>query len=92
MKLKLKKTKLALNVYSQYFTIFYLFKYLYSYSLFFKGRAQFQLKHFLGVDKEVIEKLRSIGINDVEKMLDKGKTREQRTKLAITHRFLRIRF
>lgn len=49
-----------------------------------KTRRKFKLSQFLGIDAGVVEKLGSIGIKDVEQMLDQGRTREQRTQLAST--------
>jgi len=48
-----------------------------------KTRRKFQIKDFLGISKEAIEKLRSIGIKDVDQMLEQGRTREQRNQLAL---------
>jgi len=47
-----------------------------------KTRRKFQIKDFLGINKEAIEKLRSIGIIDIDQMLEQGRTREQRNQLA----------
>jgi hypothetical protein len=47
-----------------------------------KSRRIFPLKEFLGIDLITIEKLGSIGIKNVEQMLESGKTREQREQLA----------
>ncbi len=47
-----------------------------------KTRKKFPLKQFLGIDPVVIDKLSSIGIKDVEQILDHGKSNDQRRQLA----------
>jgi hypothetical protein len=47
-----------------------------------KSRRVFPLKDFYDVDKEVVGKLASIGIKNVEQMLEFGKTIKQRKELS----------
>lgn len=49
-----------------------------------KTRKIFSLKNFLGIDQKIIEKLGSIGIKNVDQMIEHGRSREQRKQLA-TH-------
>ena len=47
-----------------------------------KTRRIFPLKEFLDIDQDTVQKLRKIGIRNVEQMLDAGKTVDQRSELA----------
>ena len=47
-----------------------------------KSRRVFTLREFIDVDKDTVEKLKKIGICNVEQMLQRGKTVEQRLILA----------
>jgi len=47
-----------------------------------KTRKVFPIKEFLKVDQQAVKKLASIGISNVEQMLEKGKTRKQRKELS----------
>ncbi|MFW9922889.1 MAG: DUF4332 domain-containing protein [Candidatus Thorarchaeota archaeon] len=49
-----------------------------------KSRKVFQIKDFLDINYEYINKLAQIGIKDVEQMLNAGKTKKQREKLSET--------
>ncbi len=47
-----------------------------------KSRRIYPLKEFLGIDSEHVKKLASIGIKNVDQMLEKGKTIKQRKELS----------
>lgn len=47
-----------------------------------KTRRIFPIKEFLKVDQEAVKKLATIGIRNVEQMLEKGKTKKQREELS----------
>jgi hypothetical protein len=47
-------------------------------------RKVFQLKDYKGIDKDHVQKLRELGIINVEQMLEQGKTSAARKKLAVT--------
>ncbi len=47
-----------------------------------KTRRIFPIREFLRVDQEAVKKLATIGIRNVEQMLEKGKTKKQREELA----------
>ena len=47
-----------------------------------KTRRIFPIKEFLRVDQEAVKKLATIGIRNVEQMLEKGKTKKQREELS----------
>ncbi len=47
-----------------------------------KTRKIFPIKEFLKVNQEYVKKLATIGIKNVEQMLEKGKTKKQREELS----------
>ncbi len=47
-----------------------------------KSRRIFPIKEFLNIDQEHVKKLATIGIKDVEQMLEAGKTKAQREQIA----------
>ena len=47
-----------------------------------KSRRKFQIKDLLETDKEAVRKLNSVGIRDVDQVLELCKTKEQRSQLA----------
>ena len=47
-----------------------------------KSRRIFSIKEFLNIDQDHVKKLAAIGIKNVEQMLKRGKTKEQRKQLS----------
>ena len=47
-----------------------------------KSRRAFSIKDFMNIDQEYVKKLATIGIKDVNQMLDAGKTKAQRKELS----------
>jgi len=47
-----------------------------------KARRIFPIKEFLNINQDHVQKLAAIGINNVEQMLEEGKTKKQREQLS----------
>jgi hypothetical protein len=47
-----------------------------------KSRKPFEIKNFRGVARDQVDRLRAVGIVDVDQMLRRGRTRDSREKLS----------